>query len=156
MAIRIIRKDGDEVLRKKSKPVEEVNEKIRLLLKDMTDTLYKHNGVGLAAPQVGILKRVVVIDAGDGLIELVNPEIKSSDGEQVCTEGCLSLPGVWGEITRPAHIVVEALDGEGKKFVIEGEGLLAEALEHEIDHLEGVLFKDKVTRFIEKDELDKA
>lgn len=156
MAIRIIRKDGDEVLRKKSKPVEEVNEKIRLLLKDMADTLYKHNGVGLAAPQVGILKRVVVIDAGDGLIELVNPEIKSRDGEQVCVEGCLSLPGVWGEISRPAHIVVEALDVEGKKFVIEGEDLLAEALEHEIDHLEGVLFKDKVTRFIDKDEHGKA
>lgn len=156
MAIRIIRKDGDEVLRKKSKPVEEVNEKIKLLLKDMADTLYKYNGVGLAAPQVGILKRVVVIDAGDGLIELVNPEIKSEDGEQVCVEGCLSLPHIWGEIKRPAHIVVEALDGNGKKIVIEGEGLLAEALSHEIDHLEGILFKDKVIRLIDKEELGKA
>lgn len=155
MAIRVIRKDGDEVLRKKSKAVDEVNDKIRLLLKDMADTLYKHNGVGLAAPQVGILKRVVVVDAGDGLVELVNPVIRTETGEQVCVEGCLSVPGVWGEIVRPSHIVVEALDGNGNKFVIEGEGLLAEALSHEIDHLDGILFKDKVTRFIDKDELGK-
>lgn len=153
MAIRNIRKDGDEILRKKSKEVDVINEKIRILLKDMADTLYKANGVGLAAPQVGVLKRVVVIDAGEGLLELVNPVLKSQSGQQCVVEGCLSVPGVWGEVNRPSHVVAEALNSAGEKIVIEGEGLLAQALCHEIEHLDGILFKDKVIRFLDKDEL---
>lgn len=153
MAIRNIRKDGDEILRKKSREVDEINEKIHILLRDMVETLYKANGVGLAAPQVGILKRIVIIDAGEGLLQLINPVLKTESGQQCVPEGCLSVPGIWGEVNRPTHVVVEALDPEGKKIVIEGEGLLAQALCHEIDHLDGILFKDKVVRFIDEDEL---
>lgn len=153
MAIRNIRKDGDEILRKRSKEVETINEKILILLQDMADTLYKADGVGLAAPQVGVLKRVVVIDVGEGLIELINPVIKSQSGQQCMAEGCLSVPGIWGEVNRPTHVVVEALNSKGEKIVIEGEGLLAIALCHEIDHLDGILFKDKVVRFLTKDDL---
>ena len=153
MAIRNIRKDGDEILRKKSKEVDVITEKINILLKDMADTLYKADGVGLAAPQVGILKRVIVIDVGEGLLELINPVIRSQSGQQCMAEGCLSVPGIWGEVNRPTHVIVEALDAKGKKVVIEGENLLAIALCHEIDHLDGILFKDKVTRFLDKDDL---
>lgn len=153
MAIRNIRKDGDEILRKRSKEVDGISEKILILLKDMADTLYKADGVGLAAPQVGVLKRVVIIDVGEGLMELINPVIKRQSGEQCMTEGCLSVPGIYGEVNRPAHVMVEALDAKGNKIEIEGEGLLAVALCHEIDHLEGILFKDKAVRFLDKDEL---
>jgi len=153
MAIRIIRKDGDELLRKKSRVVEKIDEKILMLLDDMADTLYDANGVGLAAPQVGVLKRIAVIDVGDGLIELINPVIKSQSGEQCNAEGCLSIPGIWGEVIRPAKVTVEALDREGNKRTIEAEGLLAIALCHEIDHLDGVLFKDKVVRYVSEEEL---
>jgi peptide deformylase len=153
MAIRNIRKDGDEILRKKCKEVEVINDKTQILLQDMADTLYKADGVGLAAPQVGVLKRVVVIDVGEGLIELVNPVFRSQSGQQVTVEGCLSIPGIWGELNRPSHVVVEALNGKGEKITVEGEGLLATALCHEIDHLDGILFKDKVVRFLDKDEL---
>lgn len=155
MAIRNIRKDGDEVLRKKSKEVDVINKKVLLLLRDMADTLYKADGVGLAAPQVGILKRVVVIDVGEGLLELINPVIVSQSGEQTYIEGCLSIPGVYAELLRPAKVTVEALNPEGKKTRIEGEGLLAVALCHEIDHLDGILFKDKAIRFIDKEELER-
>jgi len=155
MAIRNIRKDGDEILRKKSREVEEINDKILTLLKDMKDTMYKADGAGLAAPQVGVLKRVVVIDVGDGLLQLINPVIKSQTGSQITIEGCLSIPGIWGEVERPSHVVVEALDPSGKKITVEGEGLLAQALCHEIDHLDGILFKDKVIRFLDKDEIRK-
>ena len=153
MAIRNIRQDGDEILRKRSKEVPEINNKIRILLQDMTDTLYKADGVGLAAPQVGILKRVVVIDVGDGLLQLINPVIRRQSGQQCMAEGCLSVPGVWGEVNRPAQVMVEALDSKGKSIEIDAEGLLAVALCHEIDHLDGILFKDKVTRFIDEEEL---
>ena len=153
MAIRSIRKDGDEVLRKRSKEVDVINDKIIVLIKDMADTMYRADGVGLAAPQVGILKRVVVIDVGDGLLELINPKIVSKSGEVLEIEGCLSLPGIQGELMRPAEVVVEALDPNGEKITIEGKDLLARALCHEIDHLDGILFKDKVTRFIDKSEL---
>jgi peptide deformylase len=155
MAIRNIRRDGDEVLRKKSKEVEVINEKIIMLLKDMADTLYKAEGVGLAAPQIGILKRLVVIDAGDGLIELINPVIIKQTGEQQDVEGCLSIPDVFGEVKRPAEVVVKALNAKGESVTIEGKGLLARALCHETDHLDGILFKDKVIRFIDKDELER-
>lgn len=153
MAIRNIRKDGDEILRKKSKEVQVINEKVLMLIQDMSDTLYKVNGIGLAAPQVGVLKRVVVIDVGEGLLALINPVFRSQSGQQCTTEGCLSIPGVYGEVNRPSHVTVEALDAKGDKIVIEGEGLLATALCHEIDHLDGILFKDKATRFLDKDEL---
>lgn len=155
MAIRNIRKDGDDILRKRSKEVDAINNKIHLLIKDMEETLREADGVGLAAPQVGILKRIAVIDIGEGIIELINPVIKSQTGEQCMVEGCLSIPGIWGEVHRPERVVVEALDSGGKKRVIEGEGLLAVALCHEIDHLDGILFKDKVVRYIDKDELNR-
>ena len=153
MAIRNIRKDGDEILRKKSKVVDVINDKIRILLQDMADTLYKADGVGLAAPQVGVLKRVVVIDVGEGLLELVNPLFRSQSGQQTTTEGCLSVPGVYGELSRPSHVIVEALNAKGEKVVIEGEGLLATALCHELDHLDGILFKDKAIRILDPEDL---
>jgi peptide deformylase len=152
MAIRTIRTDGDEVLRKISKEVDDINDKIKTLIKDMADTMYKADGIGLAAPQIGILKRVVVIDVGEGLLELINPRIIEEVGEQMEAEGCLSLPGVFGEVKRPEKVVVEALTLKGEKIVVEGHDLLARALCHEIDHLNGVLFKDKVIRFIDRDE----
>ncbi|HHV29047.1 peptide deformylase [Acetivibrio mesophilus] len=155
MAVRFIREDGDEVLRKVSKRVDVIDERIKVLLDDMAETMYAANGVGLAAPQVGILKRVVVIDVGDGLIELINPEIVKQEGEQIDIEGCLSIPGVAGEVKRPARVVVEAQNREGEKITIDGKELLAIALCHEIDHLDGILFKDKVIRFIDRDEMEK-
>jgi len=155
MAVRFIREDGDEILRKVSKKVDVIDEKIKTLLDDMVETMYAANGVGLAAPQVGILKRVVVIDVGDGLMELINPEIVLQEGEQIDIEGCLSIPGVAGEVKRPARVVVEALNREGEKITVEGKELLAVALCHEIDHLDGILFKDKVIRFVDDDEMEK-
>lgn len=155
MAIRNIRKEGDEILRKKSKPIEAVNEKIVSLLKDMAETMYKSDGVGLAAPQVGILKRMIVVDAGQGLLQLVNPVIKSMAGEQTYIEGCLSVPGIYGEMKRPETVIVEALNTNGEKIIIEGKELQAVVLCHEIDHLDGILFKDKAIRLIDKDDLDK-
>lgn len=143
MAIRNIREEGDEILRKKSKEVDVINDKIITLVKDMADTMYDAGGVGLAAPQVGILKRIVVIDVGDGLIELINPKIIGQSGEQSEMEGCLSVPDTIGKVIRPARVVVEARNPKGKEIVVEGEGLLARALAHEIDHLEGILFIDK-------------
>lgn len=149
MAIREIRKKGDEVLRKICKPVPEVNNKVVQLIDDMLETMYEADGVGLAAPQVGILKRVVVIDVGDGPVELINPEKIEESGEQLYVEGCLSIPGIYGEVKRPERVVVKALDREGKEQKIEGTGVLAVALCHEIDHLDGILFEDNVIRYIE-------
>ncbi|AUS95847.1 peptide deformylase [Clostridium thermosuccinogenes] len=152
MAIRNIRLEGEEVLRKVSREVDVIDEKILTLLKDMAETMYKADGVGLAAPQVGILKRVVVIDVGDGLLELINPKIVEQEGEQIEVEGCLSIPNLVGEVKRPARVVVEALDPRGEKVVINADGLLAIALCHEIDHLDGILFKDKAIRLIDKND----
>ena len=146
MAIRQIVQIGDPVLRKKSKVVEKIDEKIIQLLDDMADTMYHADGVGLAAPQVGILKRVVVIDIGDGLLELINPEIIETSGEQLDDEGCLSVAGEAGAVRRPYRVKVRAYDRNGNLFEIEGEELLARAFCHEIDHLEGVLFVDKIER----------
>lgn len=154
MAIRNIRKDGDEVLRKKSREVEVITDKVIMLLEDMADTMYKADGVGLAAPQVGILKRIIVVDAGNGLHQLINPRIISESGEQIGVEGCLSVPELIGEVKRPAKLRVEALNTKGQTIVVEGEGMLARALCHEIDHLDGILFKDKAIRFIDQSELD--
>jgi len=144
MAIRNIRVLGDEILRKKCKPVTEINERILTLLDDMAETMYEANGVGLAAPQVGVLRRVVVIDAGNGLIELINPVIIEQSGAQCGNEGCLSVPGKQGVVTRPDYVRVEATDREGDKFIMEGEGLLARAFCHEIDHLDGIMYTDLV------------
>ena len=149
MAIRILRTKEDEVLYKMCKPVTNFDNKLGILLDDMYDTMNSKNGVGLAAPQVGILKRVVVIDVGEGKIELVNPEIIETDGVQNGSEGCLSVPGVFGEVERPMRVKVKAQDRNGNKIIVEGEELLARALCHECEHLDGKLFLDRVTRFIE-------
>ncbi len=140
--VRKIVKLGDDALRKTCKKMEKFDLRLWLLLRDMKETMYEADGVGLAAPQVGILRRVVVIDVGDGLIELVNPEIISAEGEQAGSEGCLSLPGRSGFVRRPAKVTVRAQNRNGKHFEITGEGLLARALCHEIDHLDGKLYID--------------
>ena len=153
MALRQIREVGDDLLRKKSRPVEVIDEKIIQLLEDMHETLKSSkDGVGLAAPQIGILKRLIVIDLSeeDGEIyKLINPVIVKSKGEQVCREGCLSVPGMLGDVTRPKEVVVEALDVNGKKIRIKAQDLLAIVLCHEIDHLDGVLFIDKATELFD-------
>lgn len=155
MAIRSIREIGDDLLRKKSREIEVVDDRVRQLLDDMYDTLKQtDDGVGLAAPQVGILKRAIVIDltCEDGPIyKLINPVIVKRSGEQECTEGCLSVPGRLGKVTRPKKVVVEALNENGEKITIKGEDLLAVVLCHEIDHLDGVLFIDKATEVFDAD-----
>ena len=149
MAIREIREKGDEILYKKGKAVVKFDEKLHILLDDMYETMQSRDGVGLAAPQVGILKRAVVIDVGDGKIELINPQIVEESGEQTGSEGCLSVPGVFGEVTRPNVVTVKAQDRDGKWFKITGKELLARAFCHEIEHLDGKLFLDRVIRFID-------
>ena len=144
MAIRVIRTEEDPVLRKISKPVKEVTPKIITLIDDMLDTMYEAMGVGLAAPQVGILKRIVVIDVGEGPIVLINPEILETSGEQTGDEGCLSVPGMAGQVTRPNYVKVKALDINMEEVIYEGEELLARAFCHEIDHLDGVLYIDRM------------
>lgn len=148
MALREIVVGENEILRKKCRVVTDFDDRLRQLLDDMKDTMYHADGVGLAAPQVGILKRVVVIDVGEGLIELVNPEIISQKGKQKGSEGCLSFPGEYGMVIRPNKVTVKAQDRNGKEFVLEGKELLARALCHEIDHLNGVVFKDLVTEML--------
>lgn len=144
MAIRKIRLEGDPVLGKKCRPVEKMTDKIHELIEDMLDTMYELNGVGLAAPQVGILKRIVVIDVGDGPIVLINPQILETDGEQTGDEGCLSVPGMAGEVTRPNYVKVTALNEDMQAFEAEGTELLARAFCHEIDHLDGVMYTSLV------------
>ena len=146
MAVRNIREDGDEILRKKSREVDVIDDKIRQLLDDMVETMHKANGVGLSAVQVGILKRVVVIDLYDdkGPIKLVNPIITKTKGEQEVEEGCLSFPNKFGKLIRPSEVTMEALDENGKKIKIKAKGLLAQAICHELDHLDGILFVDNV------------
>lgn len=146
MAIRQVRLETDEILRKKAKEVDEVDDRIREILDDMLETMYEYNGVGLAGPQIGILKRIIVIDLYDGSkpLKLVNPRIIKQKGEQEVDEGCLSFPNEFAKLIRPAEVIVEALNENGKKVKIKGEGLLAQALAHEIDHLDGILFVDKM------------
>ena len=144
MAIRTIRQIGDPVLNKVAKEVTEITPRIQDLIDDMFETMYDACGVGLAAPQVGILKQIVVIDIGEGPIVLINPEIIETSGEQTGEEGCLSVPGKWGIVTRPNHVKVRALDENMEEFEIEGEELLARAFCHEIDHLGGHLYVEKV------------
>lgn len=147
MAVRQIIKEGDPSLNKVSRRVEKIDERVIALLEDMKETMYKADGVGLAAPQVGILKRIAVIDVGEGVLELINPEIISSTGEQKEVEGCLSLPGVSGYTLRPMNVTVSAFDRHGAEITITGTGLLARALCHEIDHLDGILFRNHVVEY---------
>ncbi|CCX87298.1 peptide deformylase [Clostridium sp. CAG:590] len=143
MAIRQIRYDGDDILRKKCKEVKEMTDRTRTLIDDMFDTMYEANGVGLAAPQVGILKRLVVIDVDyEHPYVLINPVIVEKDGEQTGDEGCLSLPGKVATVTRPNHVICKCLNEDMEEIEIEGEGLLARAICHELDHLDGILYKD--------------
>ena len=145
MAIRKIVKLGeDEVLRKRSRKVDKFDKRLWTLMDDMADTMYEADGAGLAAPQVGILKRAVVIDVGEGLIELVNPEILSTEGTQMCIEGCLSVPGRRGRVERPEKVRVHAQDRKGNHIELEGEGFLANAICHELDHLDGIMYTDKM------------
>lgn len=144
MALRTIRVEGDPVLTKISRPVDKMTPRIHDLIADMLDTMYEAMGVGLAAPQVGILKRVVVIDVGDGPIILINPEIIEKSGEQTGDEGCLSVPGMSGQVTRPDYVKVKALNEDMEEVVYEGEGLLARAFCHELDHLDGHMYTEKV------------
>lgn len=149
MALRQIRLFDDEILRKESKVVEIIDDKIRQILNDMADTMYNtENGWGLAAPQVGILKRLVVIDMGQGLIKLVNPKIIKQEGTQEVIEGCLSIPNKFGRLIRPAKVTVQALNENGEEIILTGTGDLAKCFCHEIDHLEGILFTDLVTEYI--------
>lgn len=145
MAIRKIRTIGDEILRKQCKPVKEITPRITELLEDMFETMYQSNGVGLAAPQVGILKQIVVIDVEDGnQYVIINPEILETKGSQTGSEGCLSVPGKSGTVTRPEYVKIKAFDEEMKPYELEGEGLPARAICHELDHLMGSLYVDKV------------
>ncbi len=150
MALRKIRIMGDEILTKTCRPVTDMTPRTRTLVQDMLDTMYDANGVGLAAPQVGILKRIVVIDIGEGPLVMINPEILEKEGEQRGQEGCLSLPGQAGMVTRPNYVKARALDLDLKPFEIEGEGLLARAICHELDHLDGIMY----VRFVEGELFD--
>lgn len=144
MAIRQLRYEGDEILRKKSRVVENIDDRIKTLVEDMIETMNKEDGVGLAAPQVGVLKRVVVVDVGKGPIVMINPEIISEEGEKIEDEGCLSVPEKSGKVSRPQKVRVKFTDLDGKVKEMEGQNLLARAFCHEIDHLEGILYVDKV------------
>ena len=149
MAIRQIRYEGDDILRKKCKRVEEVNDQIRMLLDDMLDTLHNtKDGAAIAAPQVGIVQRLVVIDMGNGVIKLINPEIIEEKGIQECVEGCLSIPNKYGNTLRPKKVTIKALDENGKEITLTGRGEMAKCFCHEIDHLNGILFSDKVTKWL--------
>lgn len=146
MALREVKhyKKDSGLLRKKSRPVEKYDKRLETILDDMAETMYHSEGVGLAAPQIGILRRIVVIDIGEGLTELVNPEIVFQKGEEEDYEGCLSIPGRRGLVIRPSEITVKAYDRSGKEIEVKGTGLMARALSHEIDHLDGILYIDKV------------
>ena len=152
MALRKIVCIEDELLRKKSRPVEKFDEKLHKLLDDMAETMYHANGVGLASPQIAVLRRIVVMDCGDGLIEMINPEIVSTEGEQDGAEGCLSVPGRQGMVKRPMKVVARFQDRNGDWYEIEGEELLARCIMHETDHLDGTLYVDKMYREVFADE----
>jgi peptide deformylase len=143
MTVLEIRKAGDRVLKDQAAPVAKIDRKIKQLLDDMGRTMYEAEGVGLAAPQVGVSLRIVVIDTGEGLVELINPSLTEMEGNECNSEGCLSIPGVFGEVERSAKVTVAGLNREGKKVCITATGLLARALQHEIDHLDGILFIEK-------------
>lgn len=144
MALRNIRTEGDPILRKKCREITEVNDRIRELAEDMLDTMYEANGVGLAAPQVGVLKRIVIIDIGDGPVVMINPVILETSGSQTGQEGCLSIPGKAGIVTRPNYVKAKAYNLDMEEFIIEGEELMARAICHEVGHLDGDLYIDHV------------
>ena len=155
MAILQIRTEGDPILRKVSRPVEEITPRITQLIDDMRATLKKSGGVGLAAVQVGVLRRIVLVEDENGqVLELINPEIIAAEGSQTGAEGCLSVPDKWGVTERPARVTVRALDRNGREFTVTGEELTARCFCHELDHLEGVLFTDKATRMLTDEELE--
>lgn len=151
MAIRNIVKLGDEILKKKCREVTKIDERIICLLDDMIDTLKEADGVGLAAPQVGVLRRIAIVDTGDTILELINPVILSAEGEQTDAEGCLSYPGKFGLVTRPRVVKIKALDRDGNEYEYTGEDLTARAFCHEIDHLDGHFFTEKVTEWVDVD-----
>lgn len=153
MAIRNILKDGDPTLLKSSREVVSFNRRLHLLLDDMVETMEEAEGAGLAAPQVGVLRRVAVVATPDGIVELVNPEIVQTDGEQEGAEGCLSFPGLYGLVKRAEKATVRAKDRHGKEFTIEGEGIVARAFCHEIDHLDGIVFTERAERILTPEEL---
>ena len=154
MALRNILTDENPLLRKKSRPVTNFDERLHILLDDMCDTLIDSNGVGLAAPQVGILRRIFLVDTGDEIIECINPEIIALDGEQTGVEGCLSIPGKYGVVTRAYSATVRAQDRFGEWFEAEGEELIGRCFQHEYDHLEGILYKDVADRMLSQEELE--
>ncbi|NLY85206.1 MAG: peptide deformylase [Tissierellia bacterium] len=156
MALREIRLLDDPILRKKSREITEINDRIRILLDDMVETMKEAEGVGLAAPQVGVLRRAVVIDVGDGPIKLINPEIFETKGEIIDVEGCLSIPGRSGKVPRPEWVKIKYLDIEGNEKFLEGTGLLARAICHEIDHLDGILYIDKMIEEVTLEEDDEV
>jgi len=155
MALRNILTEGEPTLNKVSRKVTKFDDRLHILLDDMAETLLDANGVGLAAPQVGVLRRAVVIADGDEILELVNPEIIASDGEQTGMEGCLSVPGKYGIVTRPETVTVRAQDRDGNWFEVDGEELIARAFCHELDHLDGHLYTEKVERFLTEEEIQK-
>lgn len=152
MALLKIRKVGDPVLRSKARPVNTINNKTKTLLDNMAKTMYKNDGIGLAAPQVGVLQRMFIVDIGDGLLEFINPEITSGEGKNIMEEGCLSVPEKTGGVIRAKKITIKALNRNGKEIEMETDGLLARALQHENDHLDGILFIDKM---VTEEELSK-
>ncbi|UQD51659.1 peptide deformylase [Bacillus methanolicus] len=156
MAVKKIVTYPAEILEKQCEPVTVFDKKLSKLLNNMYDTMIEYDGVGLAAPQIGVNKQIAIVDIDDetGPIELINPEIMETSGEQTGPEGCLSFPGLYGEVTRPYFVKVKAQDRKGKSFIIEAEDFLARAIQHEIDHLHGVLFISKITRYLEEDELE--
>ncbi len=154
MAIRQVRIDGDPILRKKSKEIKEVNDRIKILLEDMVDTMEDEDGIGLAAPQIGVLRRAIVVDIGEGPIKMLNPEIVDEEGEKIDIEGCLSVPGRSGTVKRPLKIRTKYMDMEGKEQIMESEDLLARAICHEIDHLNGILYIDKMIEEVVLEDID--
>ncbi|HAG08179.1 MAG TPA: peptide deformylase [Desulfotomaculum sp.] len=146
MAIYQIIKENNKILRTKAMEVTKITVNIHKLLNNLQDTMYFYKGVGLAAPQIGISKRVIVVDAGEGLIEIINPSIVNSEGQEVGTEGCLSIPGIFGEVPRAAQVLVTGLNRHGKEIKIKANNFLARTLQHEIDHLDGILFIDRAVK----------
>ncbi|WP_071395386.1 peptide deformylase [Bacillus tuaregi] len=158
MAVKKIVMHPAEILEQPCKPVTSFNNKLKKLLNDMYDTMIEFDGVGLAAPQVGVDEQIAIVDIDDGTgtIEMINPEILETKGEQLGVEGCLSFPGLYGEVSRPYYVKVQAQDRKGRSFIIEAEDFLARAIQHEIDHLHGILFTSKVTKYIEDKELQEV
>ena len=154
MALRIIKLDGDPVLRKRAKQIDKVTDRIQTLLEDMVETMVDANGIGLAAPQVGVLRRAIVVDIGEGVIKMLNPEILETEGSIVDVEGCLSIPNKSGTVERPGKVKVRYLDENGQERNLETTELLARAICHEIDHLNGILYTDKVIEYVDLENLE--